>query len=157
MTDDSFTYTVKCRTCRKTFSVQLFESHEKNLFLVDRKDWYCDDCKQEYARQQTEKLTAAHGERGFSPLTGTRKMIVWAEKIRAEMLNKLDIWQERLTFADAAAQERHQQGVARLLEEWRSETTAKWWIDHRRMTVRDMSRRVEELAAGDDPDQQADQ
>ncbi|MFO8049022.1 MAG: hypothetical protein R6U29_08320 [Desulfosudaceae bacterium] len=156
MTEDSFSYTVKCRTCHKSFTVQLFESHEKNLFLVDRKDWYCEACKKEYARRQTEKLTAAHESRGFPPLTGTRKMIVWAEKIRADMLNKADIWQERLTFADEASRTRHQQAFALLMREWQQRTEAKWWIDNRRMTVRDMARRVEQLAAEADTESEAE-
>jgi hypothetical protein len=30
---------------------------------------------------------------------------------------------------------------------WREKTDAKWWIDQRRMTVRDISRRVAEISA----------
>ena len=89
MTDDEFTYVVKCHTCYAKFKVQLFESHEKNLFLVDKRDWYCDKCKKAYFNKQTETLSKAHQDIGFPVLTGTDKMVSWGEKIRAELINKV--------------------------------------------------------------------
>ncbi len=145
MTTDNFTYTVKCKTCRTGFKVQLFESHEKNLFLVDKRDWYCEKCKKEFAASQTEKLTRAHQDIGFPELTGTRKMITWAEKIRAELINKVDYLRKNMRIEDLDAQTLNEQAFERFFAEWQAESTAKWWIDNRKMTVRDISTRVAEI------------
>jgi len=147
MTEENFTYTVRCKTCRTRFKVQLFESHEKNLFLVDKRDWYCEKCKKDYAASQASKLSSAHQKLGFPELTGTRKMINWAEKIRAELINKVKYLKESLRFEDASEKAVSEKAFEQFFEEWRARATAKWWIDNRRLTVRDISKRVAELAA----------
>jgi len=146
MTKDHFTYAVRCKTCRTRFKVQLFDSHERNLFLVDKKDWYCDACKKEYARQQTAKLSQAHQSIGLPPLTGTPKMLTWAEKIRAELINKANYLKENTTYADANAKSIADKAYERFFAEWQTQTTAKWWIDHRKMTVKDMAERIAALS-----------
>jgi len=146
MKDDEFTYVVRCHTCHTKFKVQLFESHAKNLFLVDKRDWYCDKCKKEYFRKQTEELSKAHQDIGFPPLTGTNKMISWAEKIRSELINKADYLQKSLSFDSREARQRSDAAFERFLTEWQARTTAKWWIDNRRMTVMDISKRIKTLS-----------
>ena len=146
MTAENFTYTVRCKTCRARFKVQLFESHEKNLFLVDKRDWYCAKCKKSYAASETEKLSRAHQAIGFPELTGTRKMITWAEKIRAELINKVKYLKDSLRIEDEDEKALSEKAFEQFLEDWRGETAAKWWIDNRKMTVRDISRRTAELA-----------
>ena len=146
MKDDEFTYEVRCRTCRDKFKVQLFESHQKNLFLVDKRDWYCEKCKKSYAASETEKLSQAHQAIGFPELTGTRKMITWAEKIRAELINKVKYLKDSLRIEDEDEKSLSEKAFEQFLEEWRGETAAQWWIDNRKMTVRDISRRTAELA-----------
>ena len=145
MTEDIFTYDVKCRTCRKTFQVQLFESHDKNLFLVDRKDWYCDKCKQAYFDKQTADFTKAHMAIGFSELKGTRKQVSWAEKIRAELINKVNYLKQSLSFEKPEDEAVSEKAFALFFEEWHGIADAKWWIDQRRMTVRDISQRIAEI------------
>ena len=145
MTEENFTYTVRCKTCRARFKVQLFESHETNLFLVDKRDWYCEKCKKDYAASETEKLSRAHQSIGFPELTGTRKMMNWAEKIRGELINKVNYLKDSLRIADEAEKALSDKAFDQFLDEWRAETAAKWWIDNRKMTVRDISRRVAEL------------
>jgi len=147
MNADNFTYTVRCKTCRTRFKVQLFESHEKNLFLVDKRDWYCEKCKKAYADSQTAELSQVHRDLGFPELTGTRKMVIWGEKIRAELINKVNYLQASLRIEDADEQEISGQAFGKFFDELRQETTAKWWIDNRKMTVRDISQRVADLAA----------
>ncbi|MEZ4549469.1 MAG: hypothetical protein R2874_03055 [Desulfobacterales bacterium] len=66
MTVDTNTYQVTCRTCRKKFSVQLFDTHEKNLFVVDKKDWYCDGCKKEYFAANIGFVRSPSAHRFFS-------------------------------------------------------------------------------------------
>ena len=146
MTEENFTYNVRCKTCRTRFKVQLFESHAKNLFLVDKRDWYCEKCKKSYAASETEKLSRAHQAIGFPELAGTRKMITWAEKIRAELINKVNYLKESLRIEDEEEQALSDKAFEQFFQEWRAETAAKWWIDNRKMTVRDISSRVGELA-----------
>lgn len=142
MTDPANTYEVRCRSCRTRFKVQLFDSHDKNLFVVDKKDWYCETCKKQYFKKQTRDLACAHQKIGFSELTGSEKMITWAEKIRAEMINKVNYFQQSLKFASEDEKNMSNQAFEKFLEEWQQQTEAKWWIDHRRMTVRDISNRI---------------
>ena len=146
MKNDEFTYAVRCRTCHTKFKVQLFESHAKNLFLVDKRDWYCEKCKKEYFSKQTETLARAHQEIGFPPLTGTDKMVSWAEKIRSELINKADYLQKSLTFDSDEEKERSQKAFAMFFSEWHEKVAAKWWIDNRRLTVMDISKRVKILS-----------
>jgi len=146
MNQDNFTYKVKCRQCHSVFNVQLFESHEKNLFLVDKKDWYCDRCKKEYFSKQTAKLTQAHQAIGFPELKGTVKMVSWAVKIRAELINKANYLRSSLTFSTDQEKELSDRAFEMFFKEWQEKTSAKWWIDSRKTTVRDISKRVEELS-----------
>ena len=146
MTEDIYTYEVKCRTCRTKFKVQLFESHEKNLFLVDKKEWYCEKCKKEYFGKQTAKLVKEHQSIGFPELEGTWKMVSWGEKIRGELINKADYLRKSLKFENDDQQELFEKAFDMFLKEWQEKTQAKWWIDHRKMTVRDISKRVEEIS-----------
>jgi hypothetical protein len=145
MTAENFTYKVRCKTCRTRFEVQLFESHSKNLFLVDKRDWYCEKCKKEFSASQTSKLSQAHQAIGFPELTGTRKMITWAEKIRAELINKVDYLRKSLRIEDEEEKALSEKAFALFFKEWQAETAAKWWIDNRKMTVRNISKRVAEL------------
>jgi len=128
------------------FKVQLFESHQKNLFLVDKKDWYCEKCKKEYFSRQTKELTKAHQAVGLPELNGSRKMVSWAEKIRAELINKLDYLKKSLKFENDDEQELSRKAFDLFFKEWQEKTEAKWWIDHRKMTIRNMSKRVAEIS-----------
>ncbi len=146
MADENFDYDVRCRTCRTKFKVQLFESHQKNLFLVDNKDWYCDKCKKEYFRKQAETLSAANQAMGFPELTGTQKMISWAEKIRTELINKVDYLRNSLKFENDDEKNLSAEAFEGFFKEWHEKKEAKWWIDSRKMTVRDISIRIGEIS-----------
>ena len=146
MNQDLYTYDVKCRTCRTVFKVALFESHEKNLFIVDKKDWYCEKCKTKYFRKQTEILIKAHQDIGYPELKGTRKMVSWAEKIRAELINKVKYLRESLKFETEDEKKLSEKIFDIFLKKWQDETAAKWWIDHRKMTVRDISKKISEIS-----------
>jgi len=153
MKDDEFTYEVRCHTCHTKFKVQMFDSHEKNLFLVDKRDWYCDTCKKAYFNKQTETLSKTHQDMGLPALTGTAKMISWAEKIRAELINKVNYLQKSLSFDNEDARQQSDRAFEMFFKEWQHQSTAKWWIDNRRMTVMDISKQVKQLSAsleGDD-------
>jgi hypothetical protein len=142
MTDDMNTYEVKCRTCRTLFKVQLFDSHEKNLFVADKKDWYCENCKKEYFKKQTAELSNAHKSIGFQELQGSDKMISWAEKIRGELVNKVNYLKGSLTFKNDIEKKLSEKAFELLFTQWQEQTEAKWWIDNRTMNVRDISNQV---------------
>jgi len=146
MTDEEYLYTVKCSTCRTPFKVQLFDSRERALFLVDKKDWYCEKCKKEYFRKETSKLTEAHRELGFSELEGSSKMISWAEKIRAELINKVNYLQNSLSFESDLDKKVSDEAFQAFFQEWQANTEAKWWIDRRKMNVRDISTEIGRLS-----------
>jgi len=145
MAKDIYSYDVKCRTCRTKFKVQLFESHEKNLFLVDKKYWYCEKCKKEYFKKQTAELVEEHQAIGFLELEGSQKMVSWAVKLRGEMISKVDYLRKSLKFENDDAKALSDKAFEMLHKEWQEKTDAKWWVDHRRMNVRDISKRVEEI------------
>lgn len=147
MIQNTQTYEVKCRTCRTPFKVALYDSHEKNLFVVDKKDWYCDAYKKAYFSRQTAALTGSQQDKGFPALTGTEKMISWAVKIRGEMWQKVEYFQKSLKFRNDAEKEISAKAFAMFIDEWRKITDAKWWIDHRTMNVRDISQRISDLSA----------
>ena len=146
MTDEINTYEVSCRTCRTRFKVQLFDSHEKNLFVADKKDWYCDQCKKEYFRKQTHALSKAHKDIGFPELKGSEKMISWAEKIRSELINKVNYLKESLTFNNDTEKAQSDKVFEEFFTRWQNETEAKWWIDNRKMTVKDISGRITKIS-----------
>ena len=148
MTEDNCNYTVKCRTCRTAFQVQLFDSHAKNLFVADKKDWYCDKCKKEYFQAQTTEFSMTSQTKGFLELEGTLKMKAWAEKIRIELIAKAEYLKQNLKYDTAAQRQTWDQAYDLLFSEWQAQTGAKWWIDHRKMTVRDISKRITEMTAG---------
>jgi len=126
--------------------VELFDSHEKNLFVVDKKEWYCDTCKKDFFDKQTIKHMETQKKIGFSELTGTQKMVSWAVKIRAELLNKVDFYKKSLTFNTDHEKELSEKSFELLLNEWQEKNTAKWWIDNKRMNIRDISTRIKELS-----------
>ncbi len=145
MSQETYDYDVKCKTCRKTFTVQLFDSHEKNLFVVDKKDWFCEQCKKDFFQAETDKRNEEQKAIGFSELSGTAKTVSWATKIREEMINKVNYFKQSLTFDDESEQKVSDQAFETFLSEWHEQTTAKWWIDNRRMNVRDISKRITEI------------
>lgn len=156
MTEDIYDYEVKCSTCRKVYTVQLFNSHEKNLFVVDKKDWYCEECKRAFLRKKADKHSKASQAIGFSELTGTDKSVTWAEKIRADLINKVKYLKDSLSFDNGEAKALSDRAFDLFFQEWFERGAAQWWIDNRRMTVRDISKRVGEIKKLLEEDKQCD-
>ena len=102
MSEQSCDYKVRCKSCFNKFTVQMYDSPEKCLWLIDNKDWYCDSCRKEYLDKKTAALSKANASLGFPPLTGTPKRIAWAEKIRAELINKANYLNQGLNHDDEA-------------------------------------------------------
>ena len=114
--------------------------------MVDKKDWYCEKCKKEYFKKKTDQLSAASQSIGFPPLTGSEKMISWAEKIRADLINKVNYLKTSLKFESEADKAISDQAFENLFKEWQTETASKWWIDNRKMTVRDISLKISDIS-----------
>lgn len=97
----------------------------------------CPDC---YRAQKEKEKSAARekaaaeaqnltSEAGFPALTGSEKQIAWANTIRAELWKLLQSAGE-----PDPAEPDHQETVealAKIREKFFTETSAKWWIDHR--------------------------
>ena len=145
MTEHSCDYQVSCKSCFNRFTVQMFDNHEKCLWLVDNKNWYCDSCKKEYLDEQTTTLSKANAQLGFPKLTGTPKRIAWAEKIRADLINKADYLNQSLNHEDEDAKALSDNAFLLFFQEWQKVTDAKWWIDNRMTNVRDISIRIKEI------------
>ncbi len=145
MTEENYNYTVKCRTCRTRFQVQLFDSREKALFLVDKKDWYCEKCKKAYLEKKAADLSKNSRGLGYPALKGSGKMVSWAEKIRSDLINKVNYLRQNLRFETDKEQELSEKALEIFHKEWQEEKDAKWWIDNRNMTVRDISARIEAI------------
>ncbi len=145
MAEEIYDYEVRCSKCLSKFTVQLFDSHAKNLFVVDKKEWYCKNCKDEFFDNQTKILFDKHKTLGFTELNGTQKMISWAEKVRGEMLNKLKYYRESLSFDKDELKALSDKTIDLFLKEWQKESEAKWWIDNRRINIRDISKRLKEI------------
>lgn len=124
----------------------MFDSHERNLFLVDKKDWYCDKCKNQYFEQQTAKLTESQKETGFPELEGTAKTISWGVKVRDELIKKVSYLKSSLNFATEDEKILSDSAFDQFMREWQEITTAKWWIDNRRMNVKNISTRIKEIS-----------
>jgi len=87
---------------------------------------------------------------GFPALIGTPKRISWAEKIRADLINKVNFLKKSLVFNDDKEKETSDLTFNLFLQEWQEKTDAKWWIDNRKITVRDISDRIKKLASSFD-------
>jgi hypothetical protein len=88
------------------------------------------------ARREVEAATAAVAaqERGLPALTGSPKQIVWAERIRAEVLAAhADAMTERAAVPNAgpASAARQSWWIATTAEILARPAEAKWWIDNR--------------------------
>lgn len=145
MTEQNCEYNVRCRSCFSKFSVQMYDSREKCLWLVDNKDWHCDSCKKEYFDKRTAALSKANASLGFPQLTGTRKRIAWAEKIRAELINKANYLNQSLNHEDEDAKVLSDKAFLLFFQEWQKETDSKWWIDNRSTNIRAISIRIKEI------------
>lgn len=145
MSEQNFDYKVRCKSCFNKFIVQMYDSHDKCLWLVDNKDWYCDSCKKEYLDKKTAMLSKTNASLGFPQLTGTQKRIAWAEKIRAELINKVNYLNSSLNHEDEDEKALSDKAFLLFFQEWQKETDAKWWIDNRTTNVRDISIRIKEI------------
>ena len=73
-------------------------------------------------------------------------MISWAEKLRSELINKVNYLKQSLTFNNEDEKELSEKAFEKFFAQWQEETEAKWWIDNRKMTVRDISTQITKIS-----------
>jgi hypothetical protein len=61
-------------------------------------------------------------------------------------MNKADYLKESPKFENDDERELSGKAFERFFKEWQGKTDAKWWIDRRKMSVQDISKRVEEIS-----------
>jgi len=113
---------------------------EKNRQYIANKKFsgLCPEC---WKKQQEEK--AAQINVGLPELTGTEKQVSWALHIRAKMIETVNNIKTNPTFIQYFAH----RGVENIETRWQeileTQTTAKWWIDHRDSDIRAIIRGLE--------------
>lgn len=80
----------------------------------------CDACYSAYDRQNAETADICN-RMGLPYLTGSPRQVAWANSIRLKMITRL----EEIAHDSRSLRDR------RLLEQWREETSAAWWIANR--------------------------
>lgn len=122
-------------SCGHTEDVALFGPHRER----ERKmDWMrsrpCTDCAADSHMTANQQAAAANSAEGLPSLAGTDKQISWAESIRREKMAELTAVVTSIHTA-ASNPDVNTMDVARLLEAAnavRAQSSAAWWIDHRR-------------------------
>ena len=105
----------------------------KNLTL-------CPQCRYDDYVAGASKLALEAFAIGLPELRGSDKQVVWAEYIRAELLESAaqflkDSWDKTSMLDDAAIKERNEKvlhALGQILVQVRHEPRAAWWISHRR-------------------------
>lgn len=112
--------------------------------IADAKWWI--DNRDELATALLERHRLAGV--AFAALEGSEKQVAWAEDIRSKVYAAVEaVAKETVAANEAVASAEDlataKENIERALETLRSETSAKWWIDNRRMEFRPMGLLVE--------------
>ncbi|RCX20848.1 hypothetical protein DFR58_10150 [Anaerobacterium chartisolvens] len=111
--------------CRETYTASSLSSTKKYWREKEgTKFGMCPDCYKEYKKQQEQK---ASEKANLPQLTGSEKQVTWALKIRLEKYKILADMLPRL----------NEKGIE-TYEKLFQTTEAKWWIDHRDSTGREL-------------------
>ena len=128
------------RSCGHVETVNLIGKHKNREWRLENVEpnKLCHACYQAELERQREKATAeaieAAKEMELPALTGTEKQIAWAETIRQAVIGRA----EEFIYGRLPEIER---GAAMLgLEEIQKIESARWWIDHRDITLRELEK-----------------
>lgn len=125
-------YTVK-HTCghERTYQIvgAIAERDRKSAWLASQD---CPECRRtaEKATAQATANASPFAAIGKADLTGSEKQVAWARDIRNKVIAELPS-----IIPDAICAETNQVLA--------SKTEAKWWIDNRNLTIKDLIRLVE--------------
>ena len=135
--------TCTCKRCGKTFeresrwwndqkAREWEEWAAKNITL-------CPECKYDDYVTGAAKLAREASAIGLPELEGSDKQVIWAEYIRAELLESAgqflkDGWDETSMLDDATKEHNEEvlHELGQILVQIRLEPRAAWWINHRR-------------------------
>ena len=141
-------YTVT-RACGHTETVALIgkiKNREWRLENVEPSK-LCSECYQaELARQREEEnreAAEAAKENNLPALTGTEKQIAWAETICHQILADMD----EFIYTQVRAEYRNDPKILEAVGHIKGKTEARWWIDHRGMSMAYELRNLLEEAA----------
>ena len=116
-------YIVECRDCNKELEIQLTGKSKNRNYMLEKWDWYCENCNIKRFQIQNEKSGIINREAGLSQLHGTEKQIAWAETIRLKIISNL----ENLDLSGLEDADE----VRKVIAEIKTRTAAAWWIDNR--------------------------
>jgi flagellar biosynthesis GTPase FlhF len=102
----------------------------------------CTDCYKESVEQAraaaAELATKEAKEKGLPELRGSDKQIAWAERLRAEAFAEFEKQCQSLRSMDGPSRAKTIQEaiIARVDEELRDYSSAKWWIENQCIDIR---------------------
>lgn len=124
-------YYTECAKCGKEVKVELFGKIKDREWKLENVDYYCDECKEEWKKEQAAK--AAEASADLPSLQGSEKQIAWALKIRLERISKIE--QIIAEYEEGAKSLPGMQKLADaekvLLNKFKTTTSAKWIIENR--------------------------
>lgn len=93
-------------------------------------------CYECYKKQQAEAADKATADAALPELTGSEKQVSWANDIRGKAAPVIAAMQEKIK-ANAEKSPKQTAAMQLVLDELRAQTSAKWWIDNRNVTIND--------------------
>lgn len=144
-------YTVKCSDCGCDFQVQLFGPTKQRDWMLEHKEWLCEDCyakmKEEQRLQkeqehniENQKNAENNAKKQLPALQGTPKQIAWAETLRAKRIEELDS-RKGGEYTDLELRIRH---------EIEAQNDSSWWIDNRNISLESLCEKIFEIVATND-------
>ena len=130
---------VECAKCGKTYSVQMYGKMKDREWKVNNWMGSCEECLGLRRQEELETAQEVSKEMGLPDLTGTEKQIVWATKLRAELVANQWRGYHKYTWRESDGNNRNIGGYKPLSQkeieavDWfvANKPSAGWWIDHR--------------------------
>jgi DNA-directed RNA polymerase subunit RPC12/RpoP len=124
-------YYTECAKCGKEVMVELFGKVKDREWKLENVDYYCDECKAEWKKEQAAK--AATESQDLPALQGSEKQVVWALKIRLERIKYIEenIKQNEECSKVIPGMKVIENKYRKMLETFKTTTSAKWIIEHR--------------------------
>jgi len=134
-------------SCGHEETVELFgkSADRERKIAYFEKHGVCSECyKTQQAAAAAEKTAAWE----LPELTGTPKQIAWAEKLRADRFEEMDNAAKKVGKASAAEAAAADARVARFTNWLKGQTEAKFWIDNRDRTKKELALMWMEIEKG---------
>lgn len=129
-------YDVECPVCGDSYTINLVGPHKNREWRLENWDWTCDRCKEKTRQEENAKAAEANKDAGLPVLTGTVKMVAWAETIRKQKVATLDAEMASRNMTDEIDKNRFEVAVVNL----KNKASARWWIEYRDVRVLELLR-----------------